>query len=83
LNNEGRLKIANLPIITIVRNPYSWLVSVYENFYLNKIPTFTPFNISNADLTAFEMLKGVKNLYYALIKIKILNFLENYYKRNI
>ena len=43
LNKEDLLMISNLPIITIVRNPYSWLVSVYENFYIKDISTFKKF----------------------------------------
>ena len=43
LNKKDLLKIANVPIITIVRNPYSWLVSVHESFYKGNIHTFKNF----------------------------------------
>ena len=83
LNKEDRLKIANLPIITIVRNPYSWLVSVYENFYLRKkiITTFKKFilRLNNKDknfifgkLLQTEYIKNTYNY-----KVEIYKFEEN------
>jgi len=36
LKNDELKLIENIPIITIVRNPYSWLVSLYENFHGEK-----------------------------------------------
>lgn len=32
LKKDHLLKIKDLPVITIVRNPYSWIISIYENF---------------------------------------------------
>ena len=81
LNEEDRLKIANLPIITIVRNPYSWLVSVYENFYLKTIPTFKKFILrldKDKNFKFFGKLlqtEYVKNRYN--YKVEIYKFEEN------
>ena len=36
LKNDELKLIENIPIITIVRNPYSWLVSLYESFHGGK-----------------------------------------------
>lgn len=33
LNHKDLFLIKELPIITIVRNPYSWIVSIYKTFY--------------------------------------------------
>ena len=81
LNTKDRLKIVNLPIITIVRNPYSWLVSFYENFYMKKIPTFKKFILrlnKDKNFKYFGKLlqtEYIKNLYN--YKVEIYKFEEN------
>jgi len=81
LNKEDRLKIANLPIITIVRNPYSWLVSVHEHFFLCSFPTFKEFilNINkDKNFKIFGKLlqtEYIKNTYN--YKVEIYKFEEN------
>lgn len=75
------LKIANLPIITIVRNPYSWLVSVYENFYLKIYQTFREFILrlnKDKNLKIFGKLlqtEYIKNIYN--YKVILYKFEEN------
>ena len=44
LTQDELLLLKDIPIITIVRNPYSWMVSFYENFHHNKtFPSFEEF----------------------------------------
>jgi len=79
LNEIDMLKIKNLQIITIVRNPYSWLVSVYESFYLKKIETFEKFILNlKKKIKIIEKLlqtEYIKNKYN--IDIEIYKFEEN------
>ena len=81
LNKKDLLKIANVPIITIVRNPYSWLVSVHESFYKGNIHTFKNFILHINKNKNYKLLgkllqtEYIKNSYN--YKVEIYKFEEN------
>lgn len=81
LNMNDVNKIKNSDIITIVRNPYDWIGSIYLNFMKKKFKNFKQylFFLQNKkklgwcnNLLQYDFIKNNKNL-----KIKIYKFEEN------
>lgn len=85
LNMNDINKIKNLTIITIVRNPYDWIGSIYLNFMKKKFKSFKHYLLFLKNKKKLGKGKGWSNnlLQYDFIKnnsnlkIKIYKFEEN------